>query len=176
MEVSVHASCPTLVPHLHTFRSLSDAEYLEYLREDEAGGGKGAAAVAPPKTASTAVASAHASHTSGGGGGVDLGVDAPLAASLEVVSSALAALSLMVPSLPSSRAASGSSGGARVSSGGAAAGGGGGTVGGGGGGGGGRRDRLRSRLGLLLAREHFAAGNLSAARGLLLQACNVYRR
>lgn len=37
-------------------------------------------------------------------------------------------------------------------------------------------DRFRSRLSLLLAGEHSSAGNLSAARGLLLQACHTYRR
>ncbi|PNW70671.1 hypothetical protein CHLRE_17g729700v5 [Chlamydomonas reinhardtii] len=37
-------------------------------------------------------------------------------------------------------------------------------------------DRLRSQLGGLMAGEHMLAGNLSAARKLLLQVCHQYRR
>eukprot|EP00798_Chlamydomonas_sp_ICE-L_P013772 gene13772-19680_t len=39
-----------------------------------------------------------------------------------------------------------------------------------------QNERMRSRLGLLMAEEHMVAGNLSAARKLLLQICHAYRR
>ncbi len=39
-----------------------------------------------------------------------------------------------------------------------------------------RHERMRSRLGLLMAQEYVVAGNLAAARKLLLQVCYAYRR
>jgi len=37
-------------------------------------------------------------------------------------------------------------------------------------------ERMRSRLGLMLAQEHVSAGNYTAARKMLLQVCHTYRR
>ncbi len=39
-----------------------------------------------------------------------------------------------------------------------------------------QHERMRSRLGLLMAEEHMVAGNMSAARKLLLQICHAYRK
>lgn len=39
-----------------------------------------------------------------------------------------------------------------------------------------RNERLRSRLGAMMAAEHVMSSNLSAARKLLLQVAHTYRR
>ncbi|GAX76923.1 hypothetical protein CEUSTIGMA_g4370.t1 [Chlamydomonas eustigma] len=141
-------------------RQLSSAEFLAHIRAEETGQ-TGAASSASPAGSRRASSSGT---SSSGRTAISTLPDPAVSFAIDAINSALASLALRAGAVPSSSA---SRPGAATSA----------AVGNGAGAGSFQASvRLRSRLSLMLAKEHSIAGNFSAARKLLLQACSVYRR